>query len=122
LFCVIIQFPESTGYPVTAREMTDKEKGRYRQMEEQMNDKLPQTDSIQELAKFWDRHDLTDFEDELEEVRDPVFDRATVVKLHLSSNKTKAVEEIAGTRGLDPADLIHEGVAEKSQRAWLFRT
>jgi hypothetical protein len=43
-------------------------------MEEQMNDKLPQTDSIQELTKFWDRHDLTDFEDELEEVSDPVFD------------------------------------------------
>jgi len=24
---------------------------------------LPQTDSIQELAEFWDKHDLTDFED-----------------------------------------------------------
>jgi predicted DNA binding CopG/RHH family protein len=85
-------------------------------MEEQMNDKLPQTDSIQELAKFWDRHDLTDFEDELEEVRDPVFDRSTVVKLHLSSNEAKAVEEIARTKGVDPADLIHEWVAEKSHR------
>jgi hypothetical protein len=30
--------------------------------------KLPRTDSIQELAEFWDTHDLTDFEDELEEV------------------------------------------------------
>ena len=29
---------------------------------------IPQTDSIQELARFWDTHDLTDFEDELEEV------------------------------------------------------
>ena len=27
-----------------------------------------QTDSIQELADFWDTHDLTNFEDELEEV------------------------------------------------------
>ena len=26
-----------------------------------------QTDSIQELADFWDTHDLTNFEDELEE-------------------------------------------------------
>jgi hypothetical protein len=83
-------------------------------MEKQMNDKLP--DSIQELAKFWDRHDLTDFEDELEEARDSVFDRSTVVKLHLSSNEAKAVEEIARTRGVDPADLIHKWVAEKSQR------
>ena len=31
LFCLIIQFPESRGYPVTARPMTDKEKRRYRQ-------------------------------------------------------------------------------------------
>jgi hypothetical protein len=34
--------------------------------------KLPKTDSIQELAAFWDTHDLTDFEDELEEVAEPV--------------------------------------------------
>ena len=31
LFCVIIQFPDGKGYPVTARPMTDKEKRRYRQ-------------------------------------------------------------------------------------------
>lgn len=29
LFCVIIQFPENKGYPVTARDMTQKEKKRY---------------------------------------------------------------------------------------------
>ncbi len=37
------------------------------------NQQLPQTDSIQELAHFWDTHDLTDFEDELVEVTEPVF-------------------------------------------------
>jgi len=31
LFCVVIQFPDGNGYPVTARTMTDKEKRRYRQ-------------------------------------------------------------------------------------------
>jgi len=31
LFCVVIQFPDSRGYPVTARPMTDKEKRRYNQ-------------------------------------------------------------------------------------------
>jgi len=30
LFCVVIQFPDGKGYPVTARPMTDKEKRRYR--------------------------------------------------------------------------------------------
>jgi len=38
--------------------------------------KMPETDSIRELAEFWDTHDLTDFEDELEEVTEPVFVRA----------------------------------------------
>lgn len=29
LFCVVIQFPEGKGYPVTARPMTDTERRRY---------------------------------------------------------------------------------------------
>jgi hypothetical protein len=39
--------------------------------------RLPKTDSIEELAKFWDTHDLTDFEDDLDEAAEPVFVRAT---------------------------------------------
>jgi uncharacterized DUF497 family protein len=31
LFCVVIGFPDGNGYPVTAREMTAKEKRRFRQ-------------------------------------------------------------------------------------------
>ena len=38
---------------------------------------IPKTDSIQELAHFWDTHDLTDFEDELEEVNEPIFELET---------------------------------------------
>ena len=40
------------------------------------NPRIPETDSIQEMAHFWDTHDLTDFEDELEEVCDQVFECA----------------------------------------------
>ncbi len=36
---------------------------------------LPKTDSIEELARFWDSHDVTEFEGQLEEVREPVFER-----------------------------------------------
>lgn len=42
--------------------------------------KLPKTDSIQELAEFWDSHDLSDFEDQLEEVTEPVFVRDAAIK------------------------------------------
>ena len=45
--------------------------------------KLPITDSIQELAEFWDTHDLTEFEDELEEVQPPVFERQRPIPLDL---------------------------------------
>jgi hypothetical protein len=37
--------------------------------------RLPHTDSIEELARFWDTHDLTEFEHELEEVTEPIFAR-----------------------------------------------
>jgi hypothetical protein len=38
---------------------------------------LPSTRSIEELAKFWDTHDLTEFDHELEEVTEPLFERLT---------------------------------------------
>ena len=37
--------------------------------------KIPETDSVEELARFWDTHDLTDFEDLLENVPKRVFER-----------------------------------------------
>ena len=61
--------------------------------------KIPQTDSIEELARFWDTHDLTDFEDQLEEVTEPVFERITV-RVHLQPKEFEAVKEIANPRGL----------------------
>jgi hypothetical protein len=47
--------------------------------------KLPKTDSIQELAEFCDAHDLTDFEQELEEVGESVFGRGTAIKVRRES-------------------------------------
>ena len=44
---------------------------------------IPTTDSIQELADFWDTHDLTDFEDELEEMSEPVFEIGTQLVISL---------------------------------------
>jgi hypothetical protein len=36
--------------------------------------KIPRLDSIEELARFWDTHDLTEFKGELEEVGELVFE------------------------------------------------
>ena len=76
--------------------------------------KIPDTDSIRELAEFWDTHELTALDDELEEVSEPVFVRAgTGVTVPLSGDERTAIRKIAASRGVDEADLIHEWVQEK---------
>lgn len=77
--------------------------------------KIPQTDSIQELAQFWDTHDLTDFADELEEVTEPVFNRSTMVKIPLQPEEMESLKEIAESRGVACADLIRQWVLERIQ-------
>ena len=74
---------------------------------------MPQTDSIKELARFWDTHDLTDFEDQLEEVSERVFEREAVVKVQLEPEEIEALDEIAKSRGVASGDLIREWVLEK---------
>lgn len=44
--------------------------------------KLPQIDSREELAQFWDAHDLTEFEAEREEVTEAVFERKPETTIH----------------------------------------
>jgi predicted DNA binding CopG/RHH family protein len=75
--------------------------------------KLPQTDSIQELAQFWDSHNLTDFEAELEEVAEPLFERATTVALRLEPGEAAAVKQMAESKGLADIELIRQWVLEK---------
>ena len=75
--------------------------------------KIPETDSIQELAHFWDTHDLTDFEDQLEEVKEPVFERETVLKIHLEPDEAEAVRQISRSRGISYTELIKEWVLER---------
>lgn len=74
---------------------------------------LPQTDSIQALAQFWDTNDITVFEDQLEEVAEPVFERAAVIPLRLAAPDAAAVRKIAQGRGLADAELIRSWVLEK---------
>ena len=80
---------------------------------------IPQTDSIQELAQFWDTHDLTDFEDELEEVTEPVFERSTMVKIPLQPDEMESLKEIAESRGVAYADLVRQWVSG-SLSVWIF--
>lgn len=59
--------------------------------------------------------DLTEFEDELEEVPEPVFARhmANGIRVPLTSEERAAIQRIAATRGVAEATLIREWVKEK---------
>jgi len=83
-------------------------------MGKEMNsDRIPRTDSIQDLARFWDSHDLTDFEDELQEVEEQVFERRIVVRVALDAKEAEAVKHLAESQGLAPGELIVKWVREK---------
>lgn len=77
--------------------------------------KIPSTDSIDELARFWDSHDLTDFEDQLEEVTAPAFKHrsTTAVTIRLRPNEAKALKRVAKTKHIREAALLRRWVVEK---------
>ncbi len=81
--------------------------------------KIPETDSIEELARFWDAHDLTDFEEQLEDVPERVFERKTetVIPVRLRRQEVEAVRRVAKTRGVREAALLRQWVREKLRDA-----
>jgi predicted DNA binding CopG/RHH family protein len=81
--------------------------------------KIPHTDSITELARFWDTHDLTDFDDELEEVHESIFERRAEepVTIHLPAEEVEMVKRMAEAKGMGHTALIREWVLEKLHHA-----
>lgn len=75
--------------------------------------RLPRTDSIQELAEFWDTHDVTDFEGELEEVEERVFERDADITVHLPADAANAVRALARSRGVGDSELIREWILDR---------
>jgi hypothetical protein len=76
---------------------------------------LPNTDSIEELAVFWDSHDLTDFADELEEVNERVFGRAkkTSLSIDLQPAEARHLKEIADSNGLKETAIVRQWILER---------
>lgn len=77
---------------------------------------LPKTDSIQKLGEFWDTHDVTEFESELEEVAKPVFIRARsslAISVPLDRREVKAVEQLARAKGIAIEQLLRAWVLDR---------
>ena len=77
--------------------------------------RIPNTDSIDELAQFWDNHNLTDFEDQLEEIHTRVFVRGkeATFAIALTPEEVQALRRIARTQGVKEPTLMREWVREK---------
>ncbi len=84
-------------------------------MEKEMKTlEIPDTDSIKELASFWDAHDLTDFDDQLEEVTEVVFERQKeTLSIPFLPQEIETVKNIAKSQGFSYTDLIRGWVLEK---------
>jgi len=81
--------------------------------------KLPTTDSVEELAKLWDTHDLTDFEEDLEEVTEPVFVRAKGASLSivLPPQDVRRLRGIARAKGVKETTVLRQWILEKLRGA-----
>ncbi|HEV2350192.1 MAG TPA: CopG family antitoxin [Terriglobia bacterium] len=77
--------------------------------------RLPDTDSVEELAAFWDEHDLTDFADRLQEVSEPVFVRAQgeCVSIELPPSEAQHLKRIARSRGVNETIVLRQWIIEK---------
>ena len=79
--------------------------------------KIPKTDSIEELARFWDTHEFTEFDAEMEEVAEPVFEREGSIRVDLKPRQAKAVRRLAESKGISQAELVRQWVKEKLDRS-----
>ena len=77
--------------------------------------KLPKTDSVRKLAAFWQKHDLTDFSGDLQEVTEPVFARPKVasVSVELSPAEVDHLRKIARARGVKEATVLRHWIVER---------
>ncbi len=89
-------------------------------MEEEMRSRhIPKTDSIEELAQFWDTHDLTDFEDDLEDVTQAVFIRgeSVTVPIKLNVEDVRVLKRIAESKGVEERTLLRRWIRERLRKS-----
>lgn len=80
--------------------------------------RIPKFKTYEEEAKFWDTHNVTDFEDETEDV-DIVFEldkpRDETLIVRLQKNFKEKLEKVARSKGLNVSTLARMWLMEKLQ-------
>jgi len=82
--------------------------------------KLPETDSITALAEFWQTHDLTEFEDVLVEVTEPVFQRAQPLSVTLPAADLAALRARARQEHIPETALVSRWIHERLHAGWPY--
>jgi hypothetical protein len=85
--------------------------------------RIPTFATVDEEAAFWDSHDFTEFEDELESVEDIVFDSIRTPQgllIRLDGDVLARLDRIANAAGVDSASIarrwIEEGLEHEAER------
>lgn len=75
---------------------------------------IPEFTTIQEMATFWDTHEITNFEAELSEVTEPILNLPEQKEIAVRLDKTHytMLQKIAGQERLNPMTLVQEWITE----------
>jgi hypothetical protein len=81
--------------------------------------RLPKTDSIEALAKFWDTHDLADFEGDLKEAGETVFvrGRGTSLSFNLQPTDARRLKRIARSEGAKETSVLRRWIVERLEES-----
>jgi len=77
--------------------------------------RIPDFKSDKEAAEFWDTHDLTDFEDELELAEDVVFVKpeTQTISIRMDRKLVNRLKVIAARKGIGYSPLIRMWIIER---------
>jgi predicted DNA binding CopG/RHH family protein len=81
--------------------------------------RIPTFKTVEEEAAFWDTHDLTEFEDELEVVTDVKFVKAKpkrALTVRLEEETMNALTKEAHEKGIGPSTLARMVILEHLKR------
>jgi hypothetical protein len=75
--------------------------------------KIPRTDSIKELAKFFETHDTTEIEDEVHEVTGPIALPRNSILVNLEARQAAAVKKLAKAEGISEEQLVCKWILQQ---------
>ena len=85
---------------------------------EKKQSRVPEFESREEAAEFWDTHDFTDYLDDVKVISvkfSDVVDQAVIIRF--DSDTFDKVNQFASERGVFPDALIHDWVVEGMKKA-----